>query len=144
MPITCPASTCRPSPKTFHCLIRTCTKTSKLEEKLKIPTIGRRHDLTLDQRNIVIGMLTAGTMKKQIARHFQACECTISSLRTKSSQTGSIKNRYHPDRPRKTTRREDINNVTSSRRNRFLNSTLIPGFVRKATGTRKTARRFFN
>ena len=43
--------------------------------------VGRRPDPTLGKRKIV--MLTAGMMNKQNARHFQACECTISSLRTK-------------------------------------------------------------
>ena len=45
--------------------------------------MGRRPDLTLDKRKIVIGMLTGGMMNKQIVRHFQACESMISSLRTK-------------------------------------------------------------
>ena len=72
----------------------------------------RRPDSTLGERKIVIGMLTESMMKKQIARHFQACECTISSLRTKICQMGSVENRHHADRPRKTTRRVDIDNVS--------------------------------
>ena len=59
-------------------------------------------------------------MNKQIVRHFQSCDFTISSLRTKIRQMGSVENRHHADRPHKTTRREDIDNVTSFRRNRFL------------------------
>ena len=54
---------------------------------------GRRPDSTLGKRRIVIGMLTVGMMNKQIVRHFQACESTISSLRTKIRQKGSIENR---------------------------------------------------
>ena len=82
-------------------------------------------------------MLTAGMMNKQIARHFQACECTISSLRirTKICQMGNVKNLHHADRPRKTTGREGIDNVTSIRRNWFLSSARMPGLVRNAMGT---------
>ena len=98
--------------------------------------MGRRPDSTLGMRKIVIGMLSAGMMNTQIARHFQACECTISSLRTKVRQMDSVENRHYADRPRKTTRREDIDNVTSFRRNRFLSRARIPGLVRHATGTR--------
>ena len=98
--------------------------------------IGRRPDSTLGKRKIVIGMLPADMMNKQIARHFQACECTKSSLRTNIRQMGSVENRHHADRPCKTTRREDVDNVTSFRRNRFLSRERIHGLVRNATGTR--------
>ena len=54
--------------------------------------MGRRPGSTLVKRKIVIGMLTAGMMNKQIVRHFQACESTISSLRTKIRQMGSFEN----------------------------------------------------
>ena len=47
----------------------------------------------LGKRKIVIGMLTAGMTNKQIVRYFQACESTISSLRTKIRQMGSVENR---------------------------------------------------
>ena len=97
--------------------------------------MGRHPDSTLDLRSIVIGMLTTGMMNKQIDRHFQACECTISSLRIMIRQIGSVKNRQHAARSRKTTRREDIENVTSVKRYRFLSSARIPGLVRSATGT---------
>ena len=45
--------------------------------------MGRHPDWTLGKGKIVIGMVTTGIMNKQIDRHFQACESTISSLRTK-------------------------------------------------------------
>ena len=94
--------------------------------------IGRRLDSTLYRRNIVIGMLTAGKMNKQMFRHFQACKCTTSSLRTKICQMRNVKNRYmyHADRPRRTTRREDIDNASSFRRYRFLSSARMPGLVK--------------
>ena len=85
--------------------------------------MGRRPDSMLGKRKIVIGMLTAGMINKQIARHFQACERTIFSLRTNICQMGSAV------RPRKTTRREGIDNATSFRRNRFLSRARIPDLV---------------
>ena len=50
----------------------------------------RRPNSTLGKRKIVIGMLTAGMMNKQIVRHLQACESSISSLRTKIRLMGSV------------------------------------------------------
>ena len=103
--------------------------------------MGRRTVSTFDQRNIyTIGMLTAGTMNKQIVRHFQASERGISSLRTKIREMGSFKNRNHVDRPRKTTRREDIDNVTPFRRYRCISSARIPGLLSFVKGTRICAK----
>ena len=98
--------------------------------------MGRRLDSTLDGHNIVIGILTDGMMNKPIARHFQAYESTISSLRAKICKMGNVKNRHHADRPRKITRREEIDNVTFFRRNRFLSSASLSGWVRNTMGTR--------
>ena len=56
------------------------------------------------------------------------------------SEKSTVKDRPHPGRPRKTTRREDNYIVTSSRRNRFMSSTRIAGLVRNATGSRLCAR----
>ena len=102
--------------------------------------MGRRPDSALDRRSIVIRMLTAGMMNKQIARHFQACECALSCLSTKICQMNNVKNRHHADRPRKTTRIGDIDNVTSFRRNRFISSARMPDLVRNDTGTRICAK----
>ena len=77
-------------------------------------------------------MLTVGMMNKQIVRHFQACECTISSLRTKIRKMGSVKIEIMP---RKTTRR-----VTLFRRNRFVSTARMPGFLKNAKGTRICAK----
>ena len=96
--------------------------------------MGGRPDSTLDQRNIVIWMQTVGMINMQLARHVQACECMMSSLTTKIRQTGSVRNRHHADRPRKTTMREDIDNVTLFRRYRFLSSARVSGLVRNSTG----------
>ena len=92
--------------------------------------MGRRPDSTLGKRYIVIGMLTASMMNKQIVRHFQASASTISSLRTKIRRISSVENRNHADRSRKTTRREDIDKMTSFRRKRFLSRARIPGLVK--------------
>ena len=102
--------------------------------------MGRSPDSTLGKRKIVIGMLTAGMMNKQIARNFQGYECTKSSFRTKIRQMGSVENRHHADRPRKTTRRADIDNVTSLRRNRFLSRTRVPDLVENVTRTWNSAK----
>ena len=48
---------------------------------------------TLGKCKIVIGMLTADMVNKQSVKHLQACESTISSLRTKIRQMGSVENR---------------------------------------------------
>ena len=60
---------------------------------MRIFMMGHRTDSTLGKRKNVIGMLTAGMMNKQIVRHFQACESTISSLRTKIRPMGRVENR---------------------------------------------------
>ena len=85
-------------------------------------------------------MQSVGMINNQLARHFKACECLMSSLTTETRQTGSVRNRHHSDRPRKTTRREDIDIVTLFRRYRFLSSARVPCLVRNATGTRICAK----
>ena len=127
-------STCTPCQQNSHWLIRTCSQTCKPEINLKIFNLGRRPNSTLCKRKIVIGMLTANMMNKQIVRHFQACEFTIFSLRTKIRQMGSVKKKNQTDRSRKTTSREDIDKVTSFRHNRFLSIARIPGLVKKWHG----------
>ena len=55
--------------------------------------MGRHPDSMLGKHKIVIGMPSGRMMNKQIVRHFQACESTISSLRTKVCQMGNVENR---------------------------------------------------
>ena len=102
--------------------------------------MGRYFGSTLGKRKIMIGMLSAGMMNKQIVRHFQACESTISSLRAMIRHMGVSKIENHADRSRKTIRREDIDKMTSFRRNRFLCRARVPGLVRNATETRTCAK----
>ena len=61
--------------------------------------MGRRPDWKLGKRKIVIGMLTASLMNKQTAKHFQACESSLFSLRTRLVSKIEI----HADISRKTT-----------------------------------------
>ena len=65
---------------------------------------------------------------------------SIYFFRTKIRHVSSVESRHHAVRPRKTTRKEDIDNVTSFRRNRFLSRARIRGLVRNATGTRICAK----
>ena len=114
------------------CLIFTCTKTNKPWKNWKISTMRRRPDSTLDQRNIVIGKLNVGMFNKQVARHFQTCVCTIFSHRNKVPADGQCEKSTSCQQ----TRREDIDNVTSHKRNRLLSNTRIPDLVRNAPVTR--------
>ena len=50
--------------------------------------MGRRPDSTFGKCKIVIGMLTAGMMNKQIVRHFQACQSMISSPQSQNPSDG--------------------------------------------------------
>ena len=61
--------------------------------------MGRRPEWTLGKRKIVIGMLTASMMNKQTVKHFQACESSLFSLRTRLVS----KIETHADISRKTT-----------------------------------------
>ena len=64
--------------------------------------MGRRPGLTLEKRNVAIGMIIRGMMVKEVAQHFRVSESAISNLRTKYSQTGTAKDRLSSDRSRKT------------------------------------------
>ena len=92
--------------------------------------------MTFQQRERAIGMLTAGMSARDVARHFQRHESTISRLLNRFQQTGNVADRSRSGRPRKTTPREDPFLRTSSRRNRFLSCRKLGGFLRNATGTR--------
>ena len=98
--------------------------------------MGRRPGMTFEQRERAIGMLTAGMSARDVARHFQRHELTISRLMNRFQQTGNIADRPRSDRPRKTTPQEDGFLTTLSRRNRFLSSRKLRCLLRNATGTR--------
>ena len=98
--------------------------------------IPRRPGITFEQGERAIGMLTAGMSARDVARHFQRHESTISRLLNRFQQTGNVADRPRSGRPRKTTPREDRFLTTSSRRYRFLSSRKLGRLLRKATGTR--------
>ena len=96
----------------------------------------RRPGMTFEQRERAIGMLTTGMSARDVARHFQCHESTISRLLNRFQQTGHVPDRSRSGRPRKTTPREDRFLTTSSRRNRFLSSRKLSRLLRNATGTK--------
>ena len=89
-------------------------------------------------------MLTAGMSARDVARHFQRYESTISRLLNRFQQTGTVADRPRSGRPRKTTPREDRFLKTSSRRNRFISSRKLGNLLRNATDTRLCDRRVRN
>ena len=92
--------------------------------------------MTFKQRERAIVMLTAGTLARHIARHFQHHELTTSPLLNRFQQTGNVADRPILGRRRKTTLPEDRFLMTSSQRNRFLYSQKLGRLLRNATGTR--------
>ena len=98
--------------------------------------IPSRPGMTFEQRKRAIGILTAGMSARDVSRHFQRHESTISRLLNRFQQTGNVADRPRSDRPRKTTPREDRFLTTSSRRIRVLSSRKLGRLLRNATGTR--------
>ena len=92
--------------------------------------------MTFEQRERVIGMLTAGMSARDVARHFQRHESTISRLLNRYQQTENVADRSRSGRPRKIAPQEDRFLTTSSRHNRFLSSRKLGRLLRNATGTR--------
>ena len=82
--------------------------------------MGRRPELSLNDRNIAFGLLEAGTRVADMARSFVGNESTIYCLQACFLQSGSEKDRPRSRRPRITTPREARFMVTSSRHNRFM------------------------
>ena len=98
--------------------------------------VPRRPGMTFEQRERAIGMLTAGMSARDVARHFQRHESTISRLLNRFQQTVNVADRPRSGRPLKTTPREDRFLTTSSQRNGFLSSRKSGRLLRNATGTR--------
>ena len=95
-----------------------------------------RSRMTFEQRERAIGMLTAGMSARDVARHFQRHESTLSRLLDRFQQTGNVADPPRLGRPGKTTSLEDRFLTTSSRRNRFLSSQKLGRLMRNATDTR--------
>ena len=105
--------------------------------------MGRRPGMTLmtfEQHERATGMPTAGMSARDVTRHFERHESTISRLLNRFQQTGSVADRPRSGRPRITTPREDRFLTTLSRRNRFLSSRKLGRLLRNATGTRVCGR----
>ena len=100
--------------------------------------------MTFEQRERAIGMLTAGTSARDVARHFQRHESTISRLLNRFQQTGNVADRPRSSRQRKTMPRGDCFLTTSFRRNIFLSSRKLSRLLRNATGTRVCDRTVMN
>ena len=77
--------------------------------------IPSRPGMKFEQRERAIGMLTAVMSARDVARHFQRHEWTISRLLNRFQQTGNVADRLRSGRPRKTTTQEDCFLTTSSR-----------------------------
>ena len=98
--------------------------------------IQRRPGMTFEQYEGAIGMPTDGMSARDVARHFQRHESTISRLQNIFQQTGNVADRPRSGTPCKTTPWEHRFLTTSSRRNRFIFSRKIGRLLRNATDTR--------
>jgi transposase len=98
--------------------------------------MGRRPGLSINDKNIALGLLEGGTHASDVTRYFCCNEQTIYSLQQRVRQTGSVNDRPLLGRPRITTPREDRYMVTSSRRHCFMLVTKLVHHLRLATGTR--------
>ena len=105
--------------------------------------MGRRPRMTFGQSERAIGMLTAAMLARDVARHFQRHESTISRLLNRFQQTGNVTDRLRLSRPRKSTPQEDRFFTTSSPRNRFLSSRKLGRLLRNSTGTKVCDRTFW-
>ena len=81
--------------------------------------------LSKDQRNQVIGVLTAGSTVNDIAIHFGCSRQTIHDLMNRYNRTGSVRVRARPGRARVTTLRPYRVNTSIHRRNRFNQQPLL-------------------
>ena len=69
--------------------------------------MGRRPRMTFKQLERAIRMFTAGMSEREVARHFQRHESTISRLLNRFQRTGNVADRPRSSRQRKTKPRED-------------------------------------
>ena len=83
--------------------------------------ISNRPGMMFEQRERDIGMLTAGMSARDVARHFQRHESTVSRLLNRFQQTGNVADRPRSGRPRKTTPGGPFSHDFIST-NRFLSS----------------------
>ena len=79
--------------------------------------------LSENQRNQAIGMLQAGAMVNDVAKHFGCSRQTINNLNTRFAITGSVRDRPHPGQRRETSQQDDRYITLTHLRNRFLPAT---------------------
>ena len=97
--------------------------------------MGRRPELSINDRNIAFGLLEAGIRVADVTRNFEGNERTIYCLQACFRQSGSEKDRPRSGRSRISMPCEVRFMVTSSRRNRFMAATKLVERLRHATGT---------
>ena len=83
--------------------------------------------LSKDQRNQVIGVLTAGSTVNDIAHHFGSSRQTIHDLMNGYNRTGSVRVRARPGRARVTTLRPYHVNTSIHQHNHFNQQPLLLG-----------------
>ena len=67
-----------------------------------------RPGIAFEQRERTIGTLTAGMSARDVARHFQRNESTISRLLNRFQQTANVADQPRSGKPRKTTTRKTV------------------------------------
>ena len=93
----------------FESFLIVSTKTGKKSLKINVKRHSpRQPEMTFEQCERAIGMLTAGRSARDVARHFQSHESTISRLLNRFQQTGKVVDLPRSGRPRKTMPWEDI------------------------------------
>ena len=97
--------------------------------------MGRRPELSINDKNIAFGLLEAGTRVADVARSFEGNASTIYCMQACFRQSGSAKDRPRSGRPRIKTPRKVRFMVTSSRRSRFMAAPKLVERLRHATGT---------
>ena len=95
----------------------------------------RRH-LTTEEAARAVGMLEVGHLQRQVAGQFSVTQRTISRLRNRYNQTGTVQERQQFGRPRCTTARENRYLGLIARRQRFQSAVRLNADFRQATGRR--------
>jgi len=81
--------------------------------------MGCRPGVSINERNIAMGLLKGGSRAYDVARRFGCNERTIYRLQQRVLLTASVNDPPRSGRPRITTPREDRYMMTSSHRHRF-------------------------
>ena len=98
--------------------------------------IPRWPGMMFEQCERAISMPTTGMSARDVSRHFQCHESTISQLLNRFQQTGNVTDQPISGRPRKTMPQEDRFLTTSSQCKRFLSSRKLACLLRNSTGTK--------